>query len=410
MKTLCVTYGGGHAAMIAPIAKRLNLLGHETIILGLTTAETYLKNQGLNSIGFRHLLEPGDEEALRWGAFLAKNLDQSSSIPIEETIAYLGLSYQDLIDQLGRNKAEQLYAEKGRHAFLPVSILRRAISRFKPDIVLATNSPRAEQAAILAAGQLEIPSICINDLFALQEFQWLGKPGYANKICVLNDAVKAFLINKGRKPEDIEVTGNPAFDRLADNSLVKQGVLLRETKKWNDGKKNLLWASQPEPALHPFMPGKVGDPCLPRSIETVLRQLVRERTDLRLIVRYHPSENISFVPDTNIEFSPISEDLGTLLYAVDGVAITCSTVGLEAALIGKPVFAVNSSIFTADTPYVEFGIAIGCPTPRELPNLICQWLDQHINIHPRITLDGNATNKILEIMESLLHEIRIRQI
>lgn len=408
MKVFCVTYGSGHVAMIAPIAKRLRMQGHDVIILGLTTAEAYLQAQGIDSIGFRHLLEPTDQEALAWGVRLTENMDQSSLIHPDETIAYLGLSYLDLIHREGPDQAARLYAEQGRHAFLPVSILRRALGRFHPDMVLATNSPRAERAAIIAAGQMGIPSVCVNDLFALQEYQWLGKPGYADKVCVLNEPVKSFLVERGRSPSEVEITGNPAFDRLSAPELVIQGASLRETRQWNDGKSTLLWASQPEPARHPFAPKKTGDPTLPRKIETILRQLVRQRDDLRLVVRYHPSENVCFVPEENVEFSPTGEDLGALLYAVDAVAVICSTVGLEAALIGKPVFSVEASVFSADAPYAEQGISIGCPSPQILPDLLCRWLDHQISTKPQINMAGDAAGKIVTIMDSLFHSKQSR--
>ena len=62
------------------------------------------------------------------------------------------------------------------------------------------------------AGKLNIPSVCIVDLFAVKEVAWVGEPGYADKVCVLSEFVKNTLMRAGRNDKDIIVTGNPAFE------------------------------------------------------------------------------------------------------------------------------------------------------------------------------------------------------
>lgn len=369
MKILAVTYGGGHAALVAPVVKELRCIGHEVTVLGLTTAASYLKEQGINSIGFNDLLEPSNREAYEMGCRLSQALGRGGPISKEETIAYLGLSYQDLIGRVGEEAAASEYSEKGRQAFLPIGVMKRAIDRFNPDVMFATNSPRAEQAAILAAGECGIPSVCAVDLFALQEVQWIGKPGYATRVCVLNEAVRAMFLARGRCEDEIVVTGNPAFDRLHLAEVRTEGARLRHERGWDDGLVTLLWASQVEPEQHPFAP-RQGNPALPRKIEAVLRRFVQETPGFRLVVRYHPSEKVEFVEQRGVIFSPSAENLHALLHAVDGVVVLSSTVGLEASLIGKSVVSVDCSIFTKDAPYSKMGISYGVPNPEDLPAAI----------------------------------------
>ena len=80
----------------------------------------------------------------------------------------------------------------------------------------AVPRPRAERAAIEAAGELSIPSVCLVDLFAVDEKRWIGRPGYADRVCVLNEGVRQMLLAEGRTPDEVVVTGNPAFDGLFD--------------------------------------------------------------------------------------------------------------------------------------------------------------------------------------------------
>lgn len=411
MKILAVTYGGGHVALVAPVAKELMRRGHDVTVMGLTTAAGYLNEQGITGIGFKDLLDSQDYETREIGLRLAKELKSSSLVSEEETVAYLGLSYQDLASQLGESKAASEYAEKGRHAFLQIGVMQRAINRFKPDLVLATNSPRAERAAILAAGACGIPSVCVVDLFALQEVKWIGEPGYATRVCVLNEAVKAMLLKYGRKDEEIVVTGNPAFDQLHQPEVKEAGMRLRHERSWDDGSVTLLWASQVEPEQHPFA-ARRGDPALPRKIEDVLRHFVQDNPGFRLVVRYHPSERVEFVAQQGVTFSPTSENLHVLLHAVDMVIVTASTVGLEASLIGKPVLSVDCSIFTGDAPFSTMGIAQGVPAVADLPSAIRRLHSQSrpagsADIGPEgmdkvATAGVSAAVKVADVVESLL--------
>ena len=130
----------------------------------------------------------------------------------------------------------------------------------RPDLLVATNSPRAERAAIVEARALGIPAVCIVDLFAIDEVRWIGQAGYADRICVLNEAVRDFLVAAGRSRTKWP---SPAIRPSMRCSIrrVRAGRALRREHGW-EGKRVLLWPAQVEPALHPFNGGP-GDPALP---------------------------------------------------------------------------------------------------------------------------------------------------
>ena len=69
------------------------------------------------------------------------------------------INLADLHDRLGEAAARQLYEERGRWAFHPIGFMRRLMTKLKPDVVVATNSPRSEAAARSASGQaIEAPA------------------------------------------------------------------------------------------------------------------------------------------------------------------------------------------------------------------------------------------------------------
>lgn len=400
-RIMLVAYGGGHAALLAPVAQALIAKGHCVTFLALTTARAALDRLGIPSIGFSNLPEAIDTDALRWGHEIAGDLTVAGPVSSEETLAYLGASFRDLVDEYGEDQARRRYSESGRQAFLPVATMRRVIKRIAPELVIATNSPRAERAAILAAGQLGIPSICAVDLFALQEVQWIGQPGYATRVCVLNDSVRSMLLTYGRKSEEVVVTGNPAFDRLTAPETAQAGAQLRQARSWDDGKKTVLWASQIEPEKHPFT-DVYGDITLPRRVESHLRDIVAADENLRLVVRYHPSERIAFKSGVRVDLSPVSEPIATLLHAVDVVVVTASTVGLEAALAGRPVISIDNSIFTPDTQYHAMGVSRGL---RHLQDLRAALDEALMGLGPAFgqsKTGKTATQNVMQVIDSLL--------
>ncbi|TFZ02440.1 UDP-glycosyltransferase [Ramlibacter henchirensis] len=355
-RVLFVGYGGGHVRMLLPVARLLRERGlGEPVFLGLTTARAEVEAAGFACLGFADFLRADDAAALQQGRALAAKLP-AHAISFEESAAYLGLSYADLVREHGEQGAAALYAQHGRQAFLPVPTLERILTKVQPDLLVATSAPRAERASFLAARRLGVPAVCLVDLFAAYEIEWLREPGFADRICVLNERVRDRLVATGRRAEEVIVTGNPAFDGLLDPGVRERGAALRKARGW-DGRRVWLWASQVEPESHPCQPGR-GDTLLPRRIAQELQRITRARPDMELVIRPHPSEG-----DYRIELgarewlSPRTENLHELLHACDGAVVLTSTVGLEASIAGCAVVQVTGSLYTLDAPYLAYGIA-----------------------------------------------------
>ncbi|MES2943179.1 MAG: UDP-glycosyltransferase [Pseudomonadota bacterium] len=373
-KLLFVTYGGGHAQMVMPVAQWfLSHTAFEVQVLALTTAAPIFAKAGIPSLGFRDFVRPDeDAAALAWGERLLDG-NTSTQVSREESLAYLGLSYVDLEQRLGAAEAAEAYARFGRQALRPVGVLRRIIEKLSPSVLLATNSPRAERAAIEAAGLTGTPAVCLVDLFAVDEIAWIGQPAYADRVCVLNQAVAARLLASGRQAQEVCVTGNPAFDELRSAHWVSKGQAMRAEQGW-DGLQVVLWASQPEPATHPSVPGKKGDPGLPGRIRQTLEQWALAAPGRVLLLRPHPSEPpMQASGHPQIVNSGRDFELNALLHAVDGVVTMNSTVGLQAHLAGNKVIQVLGSMFDDSVPLARYGMADACDDLSMLPGLLAGW-------------------------------------
>lgn len=402
---LFVCYGSGHVRMVLPVAQALLDRGlARPMVLGLTTAAPLVRQVGLPLLQFKDFVTPTDEAALEQGRRLVQQLGSDVTDP-EESAAYLGLSFSDLAKDVGPTEASRRYAERGRQAFTPVQTLRRILQKIQPDLVVATNSPRAERAAILAAGELGIPSVCMVDLFAIDEVQWIGEAHYGQKICVLNEAVKQFLVRSGRASDQVVVTGNPAFDALLDPSLLTQGRMLRGTHGW-DNKKVLLYPAQTEPTSHPF-DGRPGAPGLPMRLLQRLLKIVQQRDDVILCVRPRAGEAPPSLPvHPRVVLTGQDWPLPILLHATDVVVTLNSTVGLEGHLAGTGVVQVLGSVFDHAMPMLAYGIAeeavyLDTTLPHStLESAVARTLQER----PRREVDQHAlsTDRVLQVLHDFL--------
>ena len=401
---LFVSYGGGHVKALLPVAQRVRALGlARPVFLALTTAAAAVRSTGIPVLGFRDVMTASDVRARAKGEELAGQLAVQAA-DWEESVAYLGLSYIDLEERLGPTQAAEQYRQYGRQAFLPLGILQRIVRACQPAMVVATNSPRAEQAAIQTARTVGLPSVCLLDLLGIWERDLLARPDYADAVCVLNENVRQFLIRAGRPAADVHVTGNPAFDSLADPDLRALGARYRQQAGW-DGLHVCLYAASPEPVHIPGVTGR-GDPAFPRRVEQALIDVVQAHPGLALWVRRHPSEPpadaVAQLDHPRIRVAGPEMPLHACIQGSDEVVVTVSTVGVEASLAGRRVTQVRGSILDHLSPYLAMGVASreltldGLAGAWEAPS----WQGRATAAVPR-PVAGGATDRVVAVLQTV---------
>lgn len=371
-RVLFVVYGGGHVKLLLPVIELLNRNSCiEIHCLALTGAYNELiasKNIGVNIHRFKDFFSTARD--IKLGRELASSLN--NIIDLDETIAYLGRSYGELIDTIGFETASLKYKKEQRQAFLPVESLKYIINVINPDVVVTTNSPRSEKAALIAAYHLNIPSIAIVDMFAVRSFSWLVQ--YPSQVCVLSGSVKEYLVQKGRSDSTIHVTGNPSFDSLVKtfNKKEKEIISLKRDRKFT-----VLWASQQEPEYVGDL-SEYGNIGLPINVENALLGIFKNKPNWQLVVRNHPNELPRCYPDF-VKVSLPSESLEELLLAVDVVVTLTSTVGFQGLIMGCHLITIGGSVFTPTMPYGEMGFSNHLASSDELEIMLEQLYEKKIN-------------------------------
>ena len=400
MKVFLTCYGGAHIAAIAPLTRTLTQLGHQCTLLALTTAAQVAELEQLSPLRPIDFIDTSDPAIRLPGIKLAeKHHTDGKGITREESIAYLGVSFRDLASDIGESAAWQRYRELGLNAFTPVHFMREVLSRIRPDVVVATTSPRMEKAALRAAYQLDIPSLCMVELFGILEEPWLGRPDNGHVIAVSREDVTKRLIAAGRQRDDIHLVGSPMFDQLADPGLPSAGKRWRQERRIPENQKLIFWAEQPEP----------DDPQLPRRVRQHLADICRAN-GWRLIVRLHPSSTDprgEVIPEDCLQ-SYANEPLSHLIHACDvGVTLT-STVGWELLLSGKPLLVPRISSYARFVTYGDSDGALAVGSLQDVQSGLQSLLtdtptaQQLEALRKTLPQPGGASDRVAKLIEDVV--------
>lgn len=398
-RIMAVTYGGGHVAMMIPVLRELQAEGHHVDVVGLTTARLPLERAGFVPLGFRHVLTARDRAAADCGRRLVERLPASDKVSIEESVAYLGLSYVDLEEQHGAVEAARRFAERGRQAFVPLGPMRRLIECVRPDVVVTSNSPRGEIAAIMAAEERSISTVRIVDLFGTG---WSDAVP-ARRVCASNTACMQNLESQGLSRDQLVMTGNPALDRLVHSSERElAGVEWRRSLGIRDSMPLILLAMQP------YVPGFE-----PERLVECVRSCGQKTKEFRVAVRPHPSQTRAEAEGVVNQLDgcgllAADPSLDVLLYACDSVLTCFSTVALEGAILGRQILLVGPNSETHKLPLHRYGWAEFVSLPEKAPDLLlrprstpaeCAVRSQ--SVRQAWMCDGQAARRVAAIVASL---------
>jgi len=395
-KILLTSYGGGHVNMLIPIYQALKEQGHQVDFFALTTASPKLKALNIPFKTFKDLLDlPADQEWIDLVNVLNIPSSFTSHIPFDESVAYYAVGLKNLCEDFGRIEGLEKFKKLNRVAFKPVNTLREFFAREKFDLVMTTNSPRSEMAAVLAARSLKIKCICVVDTFDYEYLRGhLKEPGYANRLCVINQFAKDVLIENGRPSEEIVVTGNPAFDSIYEKKHELGGQVYRN----NHFPKAQTLIMLAKSAM-------AEDIAYQDLAQQQLFQACKDNKNIAVVIRNHPND-LTKIPETldNFKQSFSKDDhIHDVLWACDAVIHLYSTVGLEGRLIGKNVYQLTETKIFCNFDLTQSFGAIGIKTVEEIPFDQPTLLNKKL---PQIQFadDGlTATQRIIQVVNDLIH-------
>ncbi len=405
---LFVTYGNGHIGKVAPVVKALEARGISCVVMALTLGYRQASRLGLVPVGYRDFTSLVDLPRVQAYGRALFNGNRHPDVDEEESLCYLGVNYAEWVDRFGEAGAAKKYAEVGRRGFLPLDFIGRVIDYLRPALVVSTSSPRSEQAAIEAAVARGIPCLTMMDLFALPHDNFLRQHVYADRITVLSEFVRNNLLAAGIEAARIEVTGCPAYDAMFDPENAEAGRQLRESLGWQD-LRVLMWAGNLEED-GPDVDERYRGIGLGLMVEERLRTWVESHPDAALLIRYHPNQYHLFplpAPHPRIHFSnPAADKLQPQLHAADMLLVQTSTVGFEAALIGKRLLTLSFSpmVINFDFDYGKLGLGEGVASLDDLVSMV-EHPVSHRSDRASFPPQGAATPRVVCVIENLLKRV-----
>ena len=407
MKKIFMTcYGGGHAEIIKELYKNLvNIPDIEITILALTTSKYKFEQEKISyKLITDYYDETKDKDIYELGKQFCMENNIDTSIGVDETYLYHGYALYELEKKYSKEKIEEGFRELGRTIFLPIQFMERVLKSENPSLVITTNSPRYEKATLIAAKNLDITSLSIEDLFgkddsevtvALEKFfnDQLYQKVYGDYVCVLSEIAKKNLNYK--KISKVFITGNPSFDKTIE--FFRENSKKEKTKKENI---TICYLTQKHPENILIMK---------KLIEII------EKKDFNLIVKIHPNEKIEdYLKEIDQKENKKVEIKNSNLYEnisnSDIVITIFSTAALEAAILDKPIVAKKN----ISVPFQDLGIGLEYENISEIEELINKILNNKENINEN--LKGarekfrpikKAGEQIKEIIENILDNKKI---
>ena len=328
-KIFFVTYGGVHANIVKLVAPKLSS-ENQVSILALTLAPKVLDKGNLPYKKIKDYLcifsKEETEKILSFGKELAQiEYNPNSGIEFEECVAYLGLGYWNLVQDLGSQEAKIQFIKLGRKAFCPVDVMTKILQYEKPDVVVVTADVRVERASGIAANRLEIPVVHIQDL------PEMDKLTYKAYVCVMNQYAKNYILeHKAVSEEMLYITGQPVIE---SNTVVDHNEMKKMQKNFcfEKYKKIIVYLEQP---LNLDIP----------EIEEFLLQESFRHPDYLYIIKLHPNQDFDKPMEFNLDcnYRKIRDcNLKVLLSFTDLAITRDSNSGLEAAMMGVPLIVVG---------------------------------------------------------------------
>jgi len=340
LNIIIVSYGGAHFKILNQLYAELTGRGNvaNVTFIALTSSRVNAEREGIVFSQLKDFIHLFDEERVRkLGCALVNKEDLT--LDYDESVLYHGLGFSDLIQQVGEAEAAEIYRHHGRACFMPVNVMTTIIKSLSANIVIATDSPRYEQAALTASFRTGAESICIPTLFGNREIadELHSSTGLTMYLPQYHTALVSHQLAKGRilerevnrDPRSIVVTGSPIFDSVASQySEQYQPFLSRDQLNFD---KIYFYATQDY-----------------GNSEVILREalvpFITRQNNCLLVVKPHPGEpkdryeNLSKIKGV---FVATDWEANDIAFVSDVIIVEDSTVGLESLVMGKCVLAID---------------------------------------------------------------------
>ena len=248
-----------------------------------------------------------------------------------------------------------------------ISLAEISIDLFKPKKIIVTDVSDYESKSFSLIGRdKNIPSICIQyGMLSHLDSEWSFFSQDA--VAVFDKEAFSILKSFGIPSNKIFITGNPRFDSYKNDISVRKKT--RAQLNLNGKTPLILFISIPSSNNNlGSVESIISESQYTRVLESIY-SLDNHENKWKMIIRYHPEENIELHKKFEIEIDNFiinpTFNIYELLNACDLVISLHSTVGLEAIILDKPLLLIDY-YNTKIVDYAERGAAYKVDSPIDL--------------------------------------------
>ncbi len=290
-----------------------------------------------------------------------------------------------------------------REVALVQELFKNAIITEQPKLIVTIDeSSDLSKPMLDYAKSVGIKTLAMQHAF-LEQYPAFENTISPSKIAAWGAASAGQYATQGFPAEHVGITGSPKFDSLAGQKFDIAAAAQKYSLDAN--KQTILFGSQP---------------ILESELAAILTALVNyvNANNLQLIIKLHPRDDENFyrkfADGVRTKCVVTKEDLHPLISLSDVIVINSSLVGLEAAILGKPVVLANFSGLPDRLNYVSDGIALGARSERELHEVLSLLLNSQEAGQKLAAarksffekqlcgLDGKALERVVTIIEELV--------
>lgn len=298
-----------------------------------------------------------------------------------------------------------------------IEMFKHICTTMQPRAIIAgADDHRPVLTAIQVAHRYTIPSLYVQP--SLHMYNPIVGHLYTDYGAVMDESARALhMSQQGQTIKDqFVISGLPRWDsiaRIIARMKNNRMSIITEIQQ--------MLHLQPDERLVVFATQPVGGGYLQQIINVLLRTLASDPST-RLVIKLHPQEADlieryqSWLPDmTNGKPPLIIADINVykLLAAADLVVMISSNIGLEAAMLDRPVLLVNLNNDPNVAPFVAQGIALGAYNEAEMEQQIdrllndAQTIEQlaksrraYFEANPQL-IDGRATERVTHLLHMI---------
>lgn len=299
--------------------------------------------------------------------------------------------------------------------------IENVIKSVNPDIaVTLAETTEFDKGLFLACQKRKIPSVAIQhgiftDLRCMHEYGEVSLKEIKPRYCpvpaitaVYGGIYKRFLIEKGKyPPSSIVITGNQRYDSLANANKVFDKKEIYKELKLDPNKKVVVMATEVSSSI--------------KDTELFVKMVsdaVKKIKGVQLVVKVHPNQTIRYYDklfkDNKVDAVITKYNIFKVVYACDVLLLVRSTVGLEAAILNKPIVTINSIEGAHSVDYSREGVAIASYNAENLSKSIKAALydrkaiaklaknrKRYVYEHC-YKIDGKSSERIARLIEDIL--------